>query len=295
MRNDTWIWNYIQAEQNDHPVVVWSKSYCADSIRSQQLLQTNFPTIPLRIHNLNLVPDGIAIERVLTKWQRADAPTKTTSGVPTKPTVIPQIVVQNQTSYAGHEALLAAYHSGELERLLLHSSDQNENEKVQTENREEDDEEKKEDVDHDANDKHEKATGGCALLRTMIEHENNAHEIVVWGEGFANHHQDSESSSKNGTASQRAKDLLEHDEFVHKHVHVAFHDISEMPDAKGIRHELVLMTTSSSSAETTLTTTTAVPFVFVDGLHLGSTQELEEALQSGQLQGLLARQHPSQS
>ena len=65
MRNDDWIWDYIQVENKDHPVVIWSRSYCVDSIHIKRLFQLHFPNVALIIHELNLVPDGASIERVL--------------------------------------------------------------------------------------------------------------------------------------------------------------------------------------------------------------------------------------
>ncbi|KAL7565489.1 hypothetical protein ACA910_012227 [Epithemia clementina (nom. ined.)] len=310
MRNDTMIW--IQAENNPHyhpygnknatntngykekddtpdapVVVIWSKSYCTSYIQTKKLFQQNFPTVAVKVHDLNLFPDGGAIETVLqtmTKTKKLDLP----------------IVYVNNQPFCGQDAVQQAFDDGTLQELLFPTPVHKvtgEKTKFDKEGEEKVLEELLDDAKENEND-----NIGSQLLRSMVEHENNAHEIVVWGKSGPADDKDTMSASSI-LSSQVAKDLLLKEfpnskgEDNNGSINMAFHYVNEMPDEQGILEELYHITTTMTNTNKNTVEQEAalakLPYIFVGGLHMGSTEELEQAIQSGDLKRLIVHQHRS--
>ena len=162
----------------------------------------------------------------------------------------------------------------------------------------------------------------------MIEHENNAHEIVVWEESSNTIAKEllqqefsfsrlspSSPSSKTPVATTNTRVTLpitttidnenNNNDKPDEIVNMAFHNVDEMPDGRTIQRELYHMTSRRSTygskdndnddeSDEAAAAAKLLPYIFVDGLHLGSTAELKQAISSGELKDLLLSRHDSQ-
>lgn len=94
---------FIEAENNSHQVVIWSKSYCPYCIRAIQLFQGLSGVSDLVVHQLDRRSDGSQIQSILHKM--------------TKQSTVPNIFV-NKQHLGGNSDAQAANKNGSLQKLL---------------------------------------------------------------------------------------------------------------------------------------------------------------------------------
>ena len=143
--------NYIQTENQNNQVVIWSKSYCPYCQRTKQLFQAlskQYNNLHVQIHELDLEHNGAAIQRVLFQL--------------TAQRTVPNVFINNQ-HIGGNDDVQAVYRSGNLLKLLQRE-----------ESPETSSEEKKE----------EEQSVATNTLKSLIEKENNNHQVVVWAKSW---------------------------------------------------------------------------------------------------------------
>ena len=144
----------------------------------------------MKVHELDQEKNGVAIQRVLYQL--------------TGQRTVPNVFVNNQ-HVGGNDKVQAAYHSGELLKLLKaqHWSD----------------------TQRDENKKDEERTDA---LKSLIENENKTHQVVVWAKSWCPHCRASRALFEN-TPELR-------------NVDVAVHDIDTLPNEDALQNELYQMT-----------------------------------------------------
>ena len=169
--------NYIQTENQNNQVVIWSKSYCPYCQRTKQLFQAlskQYNNLHIQIHELDMEHNGAAIQRVLFQL--------------TQQRTVPNVFINNQ-HIGGNDDVQAAYRSGNLLKLLQRE------ESAETAS-----EEKKE---------KEQSVATNTLL-SLIEKENNNHQVVVWAKSWCPYCRSSKDLFR--TASQLENvDVVIHD------------------------------------------------------------------------------------
>ncbi|KAL7576871.1 hypothetical protein ACA910_006637 [Epithemia clementina (nom. ined.)] len=99
--------NYIQSENENNQVVIWSKSYCSYCRQTKQLFQS-MKNVQVKIHELDKVKNGSAIQSALQQL--------------TAQRTVPNVFVNN-THVGGNDNVQAANRSGKLGKLLRAEGD----------------------------------------------------------------------------------------------------------------------------------------------------------------------------
>ena len=105
MSTGTDVRQFIESENAQHQVVVWSKSYCPYCISVKDLLQKSVVPKPtdIQIHELDRMPNGAAIQNELYNM--------------TKQRTVPNVFIKNQ-HVGGNDDCQHLYRTGELKELL---------------------------------------------------------------------------------------------------------------------------------------------------------------------------------
>ncbi|KAL7576872.1 hypothetical protein ACA910_006638 [Epithemia clementina (nom. ined.)] len=228
------ILNFIQTENKNNQVVIWSKSYCP-YCRQTKLLFQSLDNIQVKIHDLDLIKNGAAIQRILYQL--------------TGQRTVPNVFVNN-IHVGGNDKVQDAHRNGKLLKLLNAWQESQVGTLADEKKEEEGGEEENETMNN---------------LRSLIEKENNNHDIVVWAKSWCPHCRASKELLSQLQQQGPFSQILKNSDIV-------VHDIDDLPNEDALQAELYRMTGQAT-----------VPNIFVKGQHLGGNSEFQKAYRSGEL------------